>query len=237
MKNTERAPRAGAERPAPERMRAAVAGYVAAVHAAYLRQALLLPPAVQGRLPLLASERFWVAAVGAHHLHVLATTEPLGSASGREMSVGGEASPLRWTLFFYDPVVLPALGLLTESDGPAFEEVRSILGVRTCLYHLTVTPPAELGEHHAAHTGTGLANSHAAEAREFEAIRNAVPGRERLVEELEGAARAGLVRAQALLARAIAPGDPAVEALAAAERPDPAGLRRAVLRAVRGGRA
>jgi hypothetical protein len=217
----------------PERMRQAVADYVAAVHAAYLRQASLFPPAVQGRLPLLTGDRFWVAAVGARHLHLLATNEALRAASAKEVAVDGEAGPLAWTVRFYDPVVLPAVGLLAEADGPAAEEVRRLLGVTTALYHLTLKPPFELAEHNAGHTGTGLAHGHAAEAREFDALRSAAHGRERLVDEMEGASLAGLVRAQALLAREIAPDDREVARLAASERPDPRELRRAVLQAVR----
>lgn len=225
------------ELPSPERMRKAVADYVAACHAAYLRHAELLPPAVRGRLPLIAAGRFTVAAVGARFLHIVGTAERLEDPSGKEASVEGEVGPLRWTLRFYDPVVLPALRLLDESEGPAGQQVRSLLGVRTFLYHLTVQPPAELGEHHAGHTGVGLAGAHAASAREFEAIRRAAPEREALVDEMEGAWVAGLPRAQALLARAIAPGDGAVEAAAAREPLDPEELRRAVLHAVRGAAA
>jgi hypothetical protein len=217
----------------PERMRAAVADYVAAVHDAYLRQARLLPPATIGRLPLVAAGRFWVAAVGARYLHLLATAEPLGAAHPKEVSVAGDLAPLSWTLHFYDPVVIPALSLVAEVRGPAVDEVRALLGIRTTIYHLTLQPPAELGEHHAAHSGTGLVHGHAAEAREFEAIRAAAEGRESLVDEMEGAAIAGLARAQALLARAIAPGDPEVEAAASRERPDPHELRRALLHAMR----
>jgi hypothetical protein len=214
-------------------MRQAVADYVAAVHATYLRQARVFPPAVQGRLPLLTGDRFWVAAVGARHLHLLATLEPLGAASAKEVALDGSVAPLEWTVRFYDPVVLPAVGLLTEADGPAAEEVRRLLGVTTTLYHLTLKPPFELTEHNAGHTGTGLAHGHAAEAREFEALRSAAHGRERLVDEMEGASLAGLVRAQALLAREIAPDDGEVARLAASERPDPRELLRAVLQAVR----
>jgi hypothetical protein len=217
----------------PERMRAAVAKYVAALHGAYLRQARLLPPAVIGRLPLVSAGRFWVAAVGARHLHLVATPEPLGAAHPKEVGVDGELAPLSWILRFYDPVVIPALGLIAEAEQPAFDEVRALLGVRIVLYHLTLQPPAELGEHHAAHSGTGLAHSHAAAAREFEAIRASAQGLESLVDEMEGASIAGLVRAQTLLAREIAPGDPEVQAAANRERPDPVELRRALLRAVR----
>lgn len=220
--------------PGPERMRRAVADYVQAVHAAYLRAARLLPPAVQGRLALMSARTFSVAAVGTRHLHVVATSERLEGPSGREAEVEGQAPPLGWTLRFYDPVVIPSLGLLDESAGPAPEHVRSLLGVRTYLYHLTLQPSGQLGEHHAGHAGTGLANAHAASAREFDAIRRAVPERERLVDEMEGAALAGLARAQGLLATAIAPEDPDVAAAAVREPPDPDGLRRAVLHAVRG---
>ncbi len=218
----------------PERMRRAVADYVAACHAAYLRHAELVAPAVRGRLPLLAAGRFTVAAVGARYLHIVGTAERLEDPSRREVAIEGEAGPLRWTLRFYDPVVLPALALLDESHGPAGHEVRTLLGIRTFLYHLTVQPPADLGEHHAGHTGAGLAGAHLASVREFEAIRNAALHRGPLVDEMEGAALAGLRRAQALLARAIAPDDAAVAAAAAKEPPDPDELRRAVLRAVRG---
>ncbi|HKQ42131.1 MAG TPA: hypothetical protein VJT79_06580, partial [Pseudonocardia sp.] len=61
-----------------------------------------------------------------------------------------------------------------------------------------------------------------------------------LVDELVGAAHAGLPRAQALLARAIAPRDEAVAALAeavlAGASPDPDEVRKALLASV-GGRS
>ena len=40
--------------PGPEDMRAAVAGYITALHGAYLAQANTFAPAVRGRMPLLA---------------------------------------------------------------------------------------------------------------------------------------------------------------------------------------
>jgi len=214
-------------------MRAAVADYVSAVHTAYARQARLLPPAAAGRLPLVRATPFWVAAVGVRHLHLVATREPLEALHSKEVSVEGESAPLRWTVRFYDPVVIPGLGLVAEADGPAIDEVRGLIGVRTALYHLTLRPPAELAQHHGIHAGTALAHGHAAASHDFEAIRHAAPGREGLVDELEGAAIAGLVRAQGLLARAIAPGDTDVEVIASRLRPDPDELRRAVLKAVR----
>jgi hypothetical protein len=108
--------------------------------------------------------------------------------------------------------------------------VRRILGLRTYLYHLVVQPGSQLTPHHATHAGAGLANAHATAARELEAIRAQAPGREELVDELAGATIAGLVRAQALLARAIAPGDKAVEAAAV----EPGTLRAALLHALGG---
>jgi hypothetical protein len=57
-----------------------------------------------------------------------------------------------------------------------------------------------------------------------------------LVDELVGAAHAGLPRAQALLARAIAPRDAAVSALAEQPNPDPDEVRKALLASM-GGRS
>jgi hypothetical protein len=141
---------------------------------------------------------------------------------------------MAWDLRFFDPVVLPVLGLVAESAGPAPEEVRRVLGVRTYLYHIVVEPGSQLTPHHATHAGTGLASAHAAAARDLEAIRGHAPGRQELVDELAGAAAAGLVRAQALLARAIAPDDQGVAEAASASPPQPEALRAALLRALRG---
>ncbi|HJW60876.1 MAG TPA: hypothetical protein VJ931_14710, partial [Actinomycetota bacterium] len=52
-------------------------------------------------------------------------------------------------------------------------------------------------------------------------------GRQELVDELAGATTAGLVRAQALLARELAPGDRAVAAAT-----DPAAIRAALVKAL-----
>jgi hypothetical protein len=72
--------------------------------------------------------------------------------------------------------------------------------------------------------------------RDFDTIRSRVRGRESLVDELVGASVAGLPRAQALLARAIAPRDPAVVALAESATPDPDEVRKALLASVGGRR-
>jgi hypothetical protein len=215
-------------------MRRAMAEFVAAVHEAYLAQTRLLPPAEQARMPLLAAGRLTVAAAGARNLHVLGTTERFPAPVGQEVEETGQADGLAWELRFFDPVVLPVLGLVAEADGPDPAEVRRVLGVGTYLYHLVVEPGSQLTPHHATHAGAGLANAHAVAARDLEAIRAHAPGRQELADELAGATTAGLVRAQALLARAIAPGDEGVAQAAEAAGPDPAALRAALLRALRG---
>jgi len=214
-------------------MRQAMADYVAALHQAYLSMASTQPPAVQGRMNLLG-EAFTVVAVGAGNLHVIATHQPLPSPQGKEVVIEDSVGPICWTLRFYDPTVLPGLGLIDETQGPASELVRRTLGITTHLYHLIVQPGSQLTGHHAGHAGAGLANSHIAEARDFESIRSRSRGREAVVDEMEGAALAGLVRAQALLAREIAPWDEAVRQIAATDHPDPGDLRKALLAAVRG---
>jgi hypothetical protein len=227
--------------PSPEEMRAGVAAYVREIHRAYLDQARTFPPASQGAMPLLSASGLTVVAVGARNLHILATVEELGPLQGSEVELSDELPGLRWRLRFYDPVVLPGLSLVDESTGPAFEEIRRELGVRTVLYHFVAEPGAGLTAHNATHVGTGLANGHSAIARDFETIRNRVRGREALVDEMAGAARAGLNRAHALLAHEIVPWDATVSGLVRAlatdsAAPDPDVVRRAVLDAVGGRR-
>jgi hypothetical protein len=218
----------------PERMRAAVAEYVTALHSAYLAQADTFPPAVRGAMPLLTGGELHVAAVGTRNLHLLATREGLGPLRGQEVALDGELPGLTWTLRFYDPVVTPALGLIEEREAPAYAEVRNALGVTTVVYHVVAQPGSGLTPHHAGHVGSGLAAGHTAAARDFETIRSRLKGREGLVDELIGAAHAGLPRAQALLARAIAPRDPGVAALAESGTPDPDEVRKALLASVGG---
>ena len=212
--------------PSPEGMRAAMADYVRTVHQAYLSQAAGQPPGVRGRLALL-DEPFTVVAAGVRNLHVIATTESLPAPVGQEVAMDDELGALRWTLRFYDPAVLPALGMLDETAGPASDGVRRVLGIATHIYHLVVQPGGSLTTHHAGHAGAGLAMDHIADARDFEAIRAHARGREALVDEMVGAARAGLRRAQVLLAREIVGDDLPVDG------DDPRELRRAVLEAVR----
>lgn len=212
-------------------MRQAMADYVRAVHESYLAQAQLQPPAIRGRMALLDGE-FTVVAAGVENLHVIGTRERLPAPGGQEVEIEEELRGLRWKLRFYDPVVLPSLGLIDESGGAAGDRVRRAIGLSTHLYHVIVRPGSELTAHHAGHAGSGLANAHAAEARDFEAIRAHARGRERWVDEMEGAALAGLVHAQILLAREIAPSDETVRALD--DRSTPAQVRKTVLAAVRG---
>jgi hypothetical protein len=221
-------------RAAPEQMRAAVARYVEEIHRAYTAQAMTFPAAVRGRLPLLAPGPLTVAAVAARNLHVLATRDPLGPVRGQEVELSGSVEGLSWTLRFFDSVVLPELALIDESAGAAFGEVRHALGVGTVVYHFVAQPGTGLSAHQAAHVGTGLAGGHSAAARDFETIRSRVRGREDLVDEMAGAAAAGLVRAHALLAAALAPGNQALAAFALQPHPDPEAVRRELLAAVGG---
>lgn len=218
----------------PLDMRAAVAEYVAALHRAYLAQADTFAPAVRGRMPLLAGGTLTVAAVGARNLHLLATREGLGPLRGQEVAVPGSLPGLDWELRFYDPVVVPSLGLVDEREAPAYGEVKHALGLTTAVYHVVAQPGSGLTPHHAGHVGSGLAAQHSSAARDFETIRSRVRGREHLVDELVGAASAGLPRAQALLAKAIAPHNAGVAAAADAGSPDPDAIRKALLDSVGG---
>ncbi len=94
-------------------------------------------------------------------------------------------------------------------------------------------PGSQLTDHHAGHAGTGLAQDHLADVRDYDTIRRHAGRRAPLVDEMEGAARAGLPRALGLLAEQLAPRDETVAELARADQPDPTALRRAVLAAVR----
>ncbi|MQA14041.1 MAG: hypothetical protein GEV09_07655 [Pseudonocardiaceae bacterium] len=218
----------------PEEMRHAVARYVEEIHRTYLDQAATFPPGTRGRMPLIAAGDFRVVAVGTRNLHILATTEPLGPVRGQEVELAGARDGLSWTLRFYDPVVIPALGLIDETEEPAFTEIRHALGVSTVLYHLVAQPGSGLSAHQAAHVGAGLANGDSSVARDFETIRHRCRGREDLVDEMAGAAVAGLHRAQALLATTIAPRDTTLAEFATQPRPDLDAVRRALLASVGG---
>jgi hypothetical protein len=159
-----------------------MADYVHTVHLAYSTTASTYPPAMRGRTELLEGG-FTVLAIGVQNLHVLATRESIPPPRGQEVELGG----MKWKLRFSDPVVLTALGMIDESNGPAGDKVRRVLGVATHLCHLIVQPGAQLTGHHAGHAGAGLANSHVAAARDFDSIRAHASGRERLVDEMAAA--------------------------------------------------
>lgn len=214
-------------------MRRATAGFVTAIHRAYATELRSLPPAARRRLPLVSGGPFEVAAVGLHHLHLLATHDHLGTGDDEIIEASGSAPPLSWTLRFYDATILPALTTLDESTQPAVDGVRRVLGVGATLYHLVVQQGATLDYHRAEHFGAGLAHSHAAAVIDFAAMRRCARGREDLVDEMEAATIAGLRHCQRLLALALAPGDARVAELAADQPPDPVVLRRAVLAALR----
>ena len=214
----------------PEAMRRAMADYVRALHQAYVDALETLPPADRARLPLPSAGRITVAAVGVRMLHVIGTTEPLPEPRPPEIALDDSLDDIAWTLRFFDPVVVPGLGLIDEAAGPDYDEVRRALGIRTVVYHLAVPPGGSLTPHHALHAGTGLAHAHAAAARDFDALRAHLPGREALVDELQGADVAGLSRAQVLLAHELAPG---VVGLSLDPPADPAEIRRALLHHVR----
>src|SRR3954452_5795468 len=207
--------------PGPEAMREAVAGYVQEIHRAYVDQAATFSPGVRGRMPLMTADRITVVAAAARNLHLLATTESLGALRGPEVAIEAAYGDIAWELRFFDPVVLPDLGLIEERESPAFEEVKRALGVGTVLYHVVAQPGAGLSGHQASHVGTGLANGHSAAARDFETIRSRARGREVLVDELARAVIAGLPHAQALLARAISPYDEGVRQVGELGSPDP----------------
>ncbi len=217
----------------PEAMRQAMADYVRALHQAYLDAVATLPPAERARLPLITAGRVTVAAVGVRMLHVIGTVETLPAPRGPEVEIADSLDDLAWTLRFFDPVVVPALGLIDESQGADYDEVRRALGIRTVVYHLAVPPGGTLTAHHALHAGTGLAHAHAAAARDFDALRAHAPGRESLVDEMQGASVAGLPRAQVALAMAIAPG---LTGMSIDPPTDPEDVRRGLIQHLRGER-
>ena len=218
--------------PRPEDMRAAMADYVAGVHAAYARAAQTYPPAAQGRLEMLRRP-FTVAAAGSRNLHVIAAGDQLAAPRGPEVSSRHSQDGMEWTLRFLDPVVLPALAA-AEGDAPDPAAVRRVIGIGRHHYHLVVRPGSDLTAHHATHTGTGLANAHLAADRDYESLRALASADQGLVDELAAADAAGLTRAHGLLACALAPwSGPVRDASASGDRKE---VRRALLAALRGGR-
>ena len=181
----------------PEAMRDLVSEYVRAVHTTYLDHLAHLPPAVRGALPLVATGGLTVVAAAAQRLHLVATTDRLPALDGPEVELAGEHRGIAWTVRFFDPSVLPELGVLAD-DGP--HDVRRVLGIANAVYHLTVAGGGALTGHHAQHSGVALANQHSKALRDLDRIRRALPGRQHIVDELGVCARLGLDRAAALLA-------------------------------------
>ena len=174
--------------------------------------------------------------MGARNLHLLATREGLGPLRGQEVAVDGSLPGLDWTLRFYDPVVAPALGLISEDAGPAFAEVRGALGVTTVVYHVVAQPGSGLTPHHAGHVGAGLASGHTAAARDFETIRTpgAGAGRRWSTRWSGAAARGPPPRAGAAGAGDRAPQRGGGGAGRRGASPDPDEVRKALLAAVGG---
>jgi hypothetical protein len=179
-------------------MRDLVRDYVGVLHVTYLDHVQHLPPAERAALPLVAAREVTVVAAAAHRLHLLATTDPLPPPRGPEVEVADGHHGLRWFVRFYDPSVLPELGLLAQRDDPV--DVRRVLGVADTVYHLTVDVGGGLSGHHAQHSGVALANQHAKTSRDLDRLRRAVPRQARTVDELGACVRNGLDRAAALLA-------------------------------------
>ncbi len=217
----------------PGQLRDAMAAFVSALHGSYLDQARLLPVGERGALPLLRPGGLTVLAVGVRHLHVLATTAPLPAPQGPEVEVADSVPGLAWTLRFFDPVVVPALGLVDESDGPAPAEVRRVLGVPDVVYHLSVSPGGGLTPHHAQHAGTGLANQHAAQFRDHDSIRAHAGQRVALADEYAVVDRLGLHESARALARQLAPHDAALATTCADPDASDEDVRRALLGALR----
>lgn len=200
-------------------MRELVQDYVNAVHASYLDHVRHLPPGERGALPLVAAREVTVIAAAAQRLHLLATSDALPALQGPEVELTDHYLGVSWTLRFYDPSVMPELGLLAD-DEPA--DVRRVLGVADTVYHLAVAIGGGLSAHHAQHSGVALANQHAKAARDLDRIRRALPQQARTVDELGACVRNGLDRAAALLAAdltagrvAAGPGTPAASCLEA----------------------
>lgn len=191
----------------PEQMRAVMTAYVRAMHKAYLDATEPMTLGDRARLPLLAPDRFIVAAIGTRYLHVLGTTQSLPAPTGQEIQLDDSLGDLRWSLRFFDPLIAPQLGLVDESERPEPLQVREALGIRSVVYHLSVPPGGGLTSHHAQHAGTGLAHSHAAADRDFASIAALVATKVPLVREMQSAHINQLATAHLLLAQALVGAD------------------------------
>lgn len=177
-------------------MRQVVRDYVLAVHATYLDHVRHLPPGDRATLPLVEAADLTVVAAAGRRLHLVATTDHLPAPRGPEVALHDEYAGSGWTLRFYDPSVLPDLGILDRDDP---HEVRRALGIADAVYHLTVDVGGGLDGHHASHSGVALANQHASVLRDVTRLRRARPREAALVDELAVAVRLGLDEAARLL--------------------------------------
>lgn len=190
------------QRPDPAQIRRSVRDYLLAVHSTYLDHVRPLAPGERVALPLAPGRTLTVAAAAARQLHLVAVAGTLPRIVDEPDDVD-EYGDVRWVVRFYDPTVLPELGLLGDDD-PA--TVRAVLGTGDPLYHLVVTPGGGLGGHHARHSGLALANQHTRTGRDLERVRRALPRQASLVDELAVCVRLGLDTATAALARELSHG-------------------------------
>ncbi len=197
-----------------------VRAHVASVHAAYLDHVSHLAPGERAGLPLLRASRVTVVAAAARRLHLVATVQGLPPVRPPEVELHDEQGDLAWSVRFYDPSVLPELGMLPD-DAPG--EVRRALGLVDTVYHLTVDIGGGLDGHTALHSGVALANQHTDVLRDVEGLRHARPAGDPLVDELAGCVRLGYDRAAGLLVGeltsgrvVVPPGTPAARSLALA---------------------
>jgi len=216
----------------PEEMRERLAAYVYALHHAYLGHLELLAPAERAAMPLAGDRPLTVAVAAARELHLVATHDRLPAPRGPEVEVADECAGVAWSVRFFDPSILPELGLLGGSGEDATLAVRRVLGVADVVYHLSVSVGGGLTVHHAQHAGVALANQHAAAVRDGQSLRRAFPGREAWVDEFVRADRLDLPLSARLLAREIG-GTALSDADLSGDLP---ALRAALLRVSRGGR-
>lgn len=189
----------------PEAARSAVRDYVEAVHTTYLEHVRHLPPGELASLPLIAAGHVTVAAAASRCLHLVATTQRLPEPLGPEVAVTDEHRGTRWTVRFFDPSVLPALGVLSRPEDER-AQVRRSLGIVDVVYHLQLSAGGGLSGHHAQHSGVALANQHAQLLRDVDRLRNALPRQTDLVDELATCARLGLDRSAALVSAELTSG-------------------------------
>lgn len=183
-------------------MRRLVRDYVQALHATYLDHVRHLPPGERAALPLAVGRQITVAVAAARQLHLIALDGPLPTVLDEPDDVDAHGE-VQWVMRFYDPSVLPELGLIADDDPT---DVRRVLGVIAPLYHLTVTPGGGLDGHHAQHSGVALANEHTRVGRGLDRVRAAYPRRASLIEEFAVCVRLGLDTASAALARDLSGG-------------------------------